>query len=103
MILLTFRDLVYRKTRFIVVTILGAVVFALLFVMTGLVEQFNLEPYDTVDASAPMRGWCPRVSPGRSLRRPRPRPPLLMPSRPRRSRRWSFRARVCSTTATPRR
>ena len=49
MILLTFRDLVYRKTRFITVTVLGAVVFALLFVMTGLVNQFNLEPADTVD------------------------------------------------------
>ena len=49
MILLTFRDLVYRKTRFIVVTILGAVVFALLFVMTGLVNQFNLEPAETVE------------------------------------------------------
>jgi len=49
MILLTFRDLVYRKTRFIVVTVLGAVVFALLFVMTGLVNQFNLEPADTVE------------------------------------------------------
>ena len=50
MLLLTFRDLVYRRTRFIVVTVLGAVVFALLFVMTGLVEQFNLEPIDTVEA-----------------------------------------------------
>ena len=49
MILLTFRDLMYRKVRFIVVTLLGAVVFALLFVMTGLVNQFNLEPFDTVD------------------------------------------------------
>jgi putative ABC transport system permease protein len=49
MLLLTFRDLVYRKTRFIVVTVLGAVVFALLFVMTGLVNQFNLEPADTVE------------------------------------------------------
>lgn len=49
MILLTFRDLVYRKTRFIVVTILGAVVFALLFVMTGLVNQFNLEPAEAVE------------------------------------------------------
>ena len=48
MILLTFRDLVYRKVRFVVVTLLGAVVFALLFVMTGLVNQFNLEPFDTV-------------------------------------------------------
>lgn len=50
MILLTFRDLVYRKVRFVVVTLLGAVVFALLFVMTGLVNQFNLEPFDTVEA-----------------------------------------------------
>ncbi len=49
MLLLTFRDLVYRKTRFIVVTILGAVVFALLFVMTGLVNQFNLEPAEAVE------------------------------------------------------
>jgi putative ABC transport system permease protein len=49
MLLLTFRDLVYRKMRFIVVTVLGAVVFALLFVMTGLVNQFNLEPTDTVE------------------------------------------------------
>ena len=49
MLLLTFRDLAYRKVRFIVVTILGAVVFALLFVMTGLVNQFNLEPAEAVD------------------------------------------------------
>ncbi len=49
MLLLTFRDLVYRKTRFVVVTVLGAVVFALLFVMTGLVNQFNLEPAETVE------------------------------------------------------
>jgi hypothetical protein len=41
MLLLTFRDLVYRRTRFLVVVVLGAVVFALLFVMTGIVEQFN--------------------------------------------------------------
>ena len=49
-ILLTLRDLRFRAVRFVVVVLLGAVVFALLFVMTGLVEQFNLEPYDTVDA-----------------------------------------------------
>jgi len=48
-ILLTFRDLVFRRTRFIVVTVLGAVVFALLFVMTGLVNQFNLEPAEAVE------------------------------------------------------
>lgn len=45
MILLTIRDLAHRRVRFIVVSLLGAVVFALLFVMTGLVEQFNQEPY----------------------------------------------------------
>ena len=50
MLLLTLRDLIYRRTRFIVVIVLGAVVFALLFVMTGLVEQFNREPFDTVEA-----------------------------------------------------
>lgn len=50
MILLTLRDLRHRAVRFAVVTLLGAVVFTLLFVMTGLVEQFNREPYDTVDA-----------------------------------------------------
>jgi len=50
MILLTFRDLIYRRTRFLVVTLLAAVVFALLFVMTGLVEQFHREPFDTVEA-----------------------------------------------------
>ena len=50
MILLTLRDLRFRLVRFVVVVILGAVVFALLFVMTGLVEQFNREPFDTVEA-----------------------------------------------------
>jgi putative ABC transport system permease protein len=50
MILLTIRDLAHRAVRFVVVTLLGAVVFALLFVMTGLVEQFNREPFDAVAA-----------------------------------------------------
>ena len=50
MILLTLRDLQHRTVRFVVVTILGSVIFALLFVMTGLVEQFHREPVDTVDA-----------------------------------------------------
>lgn len=49
-LLLTLRDLGHRRVRFAVVTILGAVVFALLFVMTGLVEQFRQEPADTVTA-----------------------------------------------------
>ncbi len=48
MILLTLRDLRFRAVRFVVVTLLGAVVFSLLFVMTGLVEQFHREPFDTI-------------------------------------------------------
>ena len=47
MLLLTLRDAQYRAVRFVVVTILAAVVFALLFLMTGLVEQFHREPQDT--------------------------------------------------------
>lgn len=50
MILLTLRDLQHRALRFVVVIVLAAVVFALLFVMTGLVEQFQREPRDTVEA-----------------------------------------------------
>ncbi|MEM9465033.1 MAG: ABC transporter permease [Actinomycetota bacterium] len=49
-LLLTLRDLAHRRLRFAVVTLLGAMVFALLFVMTGMVEQFRQEPVDTVDA-----------------------------------------------------
>ena len=55
-ILLTFRDLTHRSVRFVVVTVLGSVVFALLFVMTGLVEQFNREPFDAVDGIG-ASGW----------------------------------------------
>jgi putative ABC transport system permease protein len=55
-ILLTLRDLTHRLARFVVVVVLCAVVFALLFVMTGLVEQFNREPFDTTDAIG-ASGW----------------------------------------------
>jgi putative ABC transport system permease protein len=48
--LLTTADLRHRLLRFVVVTVLTAVVFVLLFLMTGLIEQFNQEPYLTVDA-----------------------------------------------------
>jgi putative ABC transport system permease protein len=55
-ILLTVRDLSHRFVRFVVVVVLAAVVFALLFVMTGLVEQFHSEPYDTT-AAIGGSGW----------------------------------------------
>ncbi|MEX1288593.1 MAG: hypothetical protein AB1Z57_11695, partial [Acidimicrobiia bacterium] len=50
MLLLTLADLRHRALRFVVVTILTAVVFVLLFLMTGLIEQFNQEPFLAVDA-----------------------------------------------------
>lgn len=48
--LLTLRDMSFRASRFVVVMVGTAVVFTLLFLMTGLVEQFNQEPFLTVDA-----------------------------------------------------
>lgn len=56
MLLLTLRDLQYRALRFVVVIVLSALVFALLFVMTGLVEQFNREPAVTT-AGFGASGW----------------------------------------------
>jgi putative ABC transport system permease protein len=56
MILLTLRDLQHRALRFVVVILLAAVVFSLLFVMTGLVEQFQQEPFLTTDAFG-ASGW----------------------------------------------
>ena len=50
--LLTLRDLRYRLVRFLVVTVGTALVFTLLFLMTGLVEQFNQEPFLTAEAIA---------------------------------------------------
>ncbi|HVR32696.1 MAG TPA: ABC transporter permease [Acidimicrobiia bacterium] len=40
----------HRATRFVVVILATAVVFTLLFLMTGLVEQFNREPFLSVAA-----------------------------------------------------
>jgi putative ABC transport system permease protein len=48
--LLTVRDLQHRRLRVVVVVLLASVVITLLFLMTGLVNQFNLEPYDATDA-----------------------------------------------------
>ncbi len=47
--LLTMLDMRYRAIRFVVVTLGTALVFTLLFLMTGLIEQFNQEPFLTVE------------------------------------------------------
>ncbi|HEU5084052.1 MAG TPA: cyclic nucleotide-binding domain-containing protein [Acidimicrobiales bacterium] len=49
-LLLTLRDLQHRAVRFAAVIAGTAVVLALLFLMTGLIEQFHREPKDTVAA-----------------------------------------------------
>lgn len=56
MLLLTLRDLQHRSLRFIVVILLSSLVVSLLFVMTGLVEQFNREPAVTTAAFG-ASGW----------------------------------------------
>jgi putative ABC transport system permease protein len=48
-LLLTGRDMQYRATRFAAVVLGIAVVLALLFLASGLVEQFHREPRQTVD------------------------------------------------------
>lgn len=47
--LLTILDIKYRAVRFVVVTVGTALVFTLLFLMTGLIEQFNREPFLMVE------------------------------------------------------
>ncbi len=48
--LLTLRDLQYRRLRVVVVVLLAGVVLALLYLMTGLVNQFSREPFETTEA-----------------------------------------------------
>jgi len=48
-LLLTVRDLNYRAVRFGVVTLGVALVLTLLYLMTGLIEQFNKEPFLTTE------------------------------------------------------
>jgi putative ABC transport system permease protein len=49
MLLLTARDLQFRASRIVTVVLGTAVVFTLLFLMTGLTEQFHREPQLTVE------------------------------------------------------
>ena len=60
LLLLTIRDLQHRAVRFAAVIAGTAVVLALLFLMTGLVEQFHREPERTVDAFG-AEGWMLRA------------------------------------------
>lgn len=48
--LLTLRDLRHRARRFLVILVAMSVVLTLVYLMSGLVEQFEQEPFLTVDA-----------------------------------------------------
>jgi len=48
--LMTLRDMAYSARRYMVVGVAMSIVFTLLYLMDGLVEQFNEEPYLTVEA-----------------------------------------------------
>lgn len=50
MLTMTLRDMAYRARRYVVVGLAMSIVFTLLYLMDGLVEQFNQEPYLTVGA-----------------------------------------------------
>src|SRR5690606_30449959 len=58
-LLLTLRDLQHRAVRFAAVIAGTSVVLALLFLMTGLVEQLHREPVQTVDALGGERWLVP--------------------------------------------
>ena len=64
MLVLTLRDLQYRAVRFGVVVVGTAVVFALLLLMSGLVDRFFTEPRRTVGFEQ-VEGVCRR--PAREL------------------------------------
>jgi putative ABC transport system permease protein len=58
-LLLTLRDIQHRAARFVAVVTGVAVVFSLLFLMTGLTEQFHREPKEAV-AAFEADGWLLR-------------------------------------------
>ncbi|MEM7274472.1 MAG: ABC transporter permease [Actinomycetota bacterium] len=57
MLTLAIRDLQYRRWRVVVVALLMSIVITLVFVMTGLVNQFNTEPFLAAERSGGDRSW----------------------------------------------
>ena len=57
MLMLIARDLQYRKWRVLVVAVLVSIVVTLLFVMTGLVNQFNREPVLAAQRAGGDHNW----------------------------------------------
>lgn len=55
--MLAIRDLQHRKGRVVVVALLMGIIITLLFVMTGMVNQFNTEPYLAAERIGDERSW----------------------------------------------
>lgn len=72
MLLLILRDLQYRRWRVGLTTVLMAIVMTLLFIMTGLVNQFNTEPDLATRQAGGSRNWIVAQGTGGPFTSPRP-------------------------------
>lgn len=72
MLLLILRDLQYRRWRVGLTIILMGIVMTLLFIMTGLVEQFNAEPYMATERAGGDMNWVVDQGTGGPFTSPKP-------------------------------
>ena len=72
MLLLILRDLQFRRWRVGLTIILMAIVMMLLFLMSGLVEQFNTEPYEAADRAGGDLNWVVSTGTGGPFTSPKP-------------------------------
>lgn len=72
MLLLILRDLQYRRWRVGLTIVLMAIVMTLLFLMSGLVEQFNSEPYIATERAGGELNWVVADGTGGPFTSPKP-------------------------------
>jgi len=72
MLLLILRDLQFRKWRVGLTVLLMAIVMTLLFVMSGLVNQFNIEPAGATQRAGGSLNWIVAEGTGGPFTSPRP-------------------------------
>ena len=72
MLLLILRDLQYRRWRVALTVVLMSIVLTLLFLMTGLVEQFRTEPFLAAEQAGGGRNWVVANGTGGPFTSPKP-------------------------------
>jgi len=72
MLLLAFRDLQYRRSRVGLTIVLMAIVMTLLFIMSGLINQFSTEPSVATLRAASRLNWVVAEGTGGPFTSPRP-------------------------------